>query len=109
MDNKEDFKGDLKEGEAASLDANTRAIQEIMEQAVTNSEFKQKLLETPDDILDEYNITGITRVMIKSLSEEDYEKLTPENITEYFAAESAIYTPDIDDSQIIEYYDEDDL
>ena len=80
-----------------------------MEQAITNPDFKKRLLESPDEVLDEYNIGGITRIMIKSLSEEDYDKLTPENITEYFAAESAIYTPDIDDSQIIEYYDEDDL
>lgn len=47
--------------------------------------------------------------MIKSLTEEDFDKLTPENIEEYFAADSAIYTPDFDDSIPVEYSEEDDI
>lgn len=85
------------------------AIQEIMEKAITDEEFKKKLLENPDEILDQYEISEITRIMIKSLTEEDYEKLTPENITEYFSADSAIYTPDFDESIAIEYADEDEI
>ncbi|SES84892.1 hypothetical protein [[Clostridium] polysaccharolyticum] len=92
-----------------SLDANTESIQKIMEKAITDESFKKRLVESPDMVLDEYGVSGIARIMIRSLSEEDYDKLTPENIAEYFAAESAVYTPDIDDSMPIEYYDEDDL
>lgn len=94
---------------SGSLDANTESIQKIMEKAITDESFKKRLVESPDEVLDEYGVSGIARIMIRSLSEEDYDKLTPENITEYFAAESAVYTPDIDDSMPIEYYDEDDL
>lgn len=47
--------------------------------------------------------------MIKSLTKEDYDKLTPENINEYFSADSAIYTPDFDENIEIEYADEDEI
>lgn len=85
------------------------AIQEIMERAITDESFKERLLENPDEILEQYEISEITRIMIKSLTKEDYDKLTPENITEYFSADSAIYTPDFDESIAIEYADEDDI
>lgn len=92
-----------------NVESNNEAIQEIIEKAVTDSEFKKKLIETPDEVLDQYNISEIGRIMIKSLTEEDFDKLTPENIEEYFAADSAIYTPDFDDSIPVEYSEEDDI
>lgn len=85
------------------------AIQVIMEKAITDSEFKKTLLENPDEILNQYEISEISRIMIKSLTEEDYEKLTPENIVEYFSADSAIYTPDFDDSIEVEYANEEEI
>lgn len=80
-----------------------------MEKAICDPEFKKALLEDPDKILDQYELSEITRIMIKSLSEEDYEKLTPENIGEYFSADSAIYTPDFDENVAVEYVDEDEI
>ena len=85
------------------------AIQVIMEKAITDSEFKKALLENPDEILNQYVISEISRIMIKSLTEEDYEKLTPENIVEYFSADSAIYTPDFDDNIEVEYANEEEI
>ena len=85
------------------------AIQVIMEKAITDSEFKKALLENPDEILNQYEISEISRIMIKSLTEEDYEKLTPENIVEYFSADSAIYTPDFDDNIEVEYANEEEI
>lgn len=85
------------------------AIQEIMEKAILDEAFKVHLLENPDEVLDQYEISEITRIMIKSLTKEDYDKLTPENIVEYFSADSAIYTPDFDESIAIEYADEDEI
>lgn len=85
------------------------AIQEIMEKAITDPEFKATLLEDPDTILEQYEISEITKIMIKSLTAEDYEKLTPDNIAEYFSADSAIYTPDFDDSIEVEYAGEDEI
>lgn len=85
------------------------AIQEIMEKAITDPDFKKTLLTDPDTILDQYDISEISRIMIKSLTEEDYDKLTPENITEYFSADSAIYTPDFDDSIEVEYAGDDEI
>lgn len=90
-------------------DMTQSAIQEIMEKAITDPEFKAALLEDPDTILEQYEISEITKIMIKSLTAEDYEKLTPDNIAEYFSADSAIYTPDFDDSIEVEYADEDEI
>lgn len=91
------------------VDPNNEIIQEIMEKVITDTDFKKKLLESPDEVLSQYPLSEITKIMIKSLTEEDYNNLTPENITEYFEADSAIYTPDFDDSIPIEYVDEDDI
>lgn len=93
--------------EVSSMSGN--AIQEIIEKAITDPEFKEKLLSDPDSVLDEYEISEISRIMIKSLTEDDYDKLTPENIEEYFSADSAIYTPDFDDSIEVEYADDEEI
>lgn len=85
------------------------AIQEIIEKAVTDEEFRQQLLDDPDSVLENYEISEVGLIMIKSLTKEDFDKLTPENIEEYFAADSAIYTPDFDKDMEIEYSDEDDI
>lgn len=107
MGNEKETKDEVRIVETASASGN--AIQEIMEKAITDEEFKKQLLNDPDSVLDAYNISEISRIMIKSLTEEDYDKLTPENISEYFSADSAIYTPDFDDSIEVEYAEEDDI
>lgn len=85
------------------------ALQEILSKAVTDEDFKQKLINNPDEILNEYNVSEISRIMLKSLTEDDYNKLTPENIEEYFSADSAIYTPDFDDNIEVEFADESEI
>ncbi|MGV8154875.1 MAG: hypothetical protein ACLKAO_11305 [Alkaliphilus sp.] len=92
-----------------SVESGNEDIQKIIEKAVLEPEFKNKLIEDPDTVLKDYNISEIGKIMIKSLSEEDYDKLTPENIDEYFSADSAIYTPDFDEDIPLEYSDEDDI
>lgn len=84
-------------------------IKIIMEKAICDEDFKEALLSDPDEVLEDYELSEVTKLMVKSLSREDYDKLTPENITEYFSADSAIYTPDFDDSIEIEYVDEDEI
>lgn len=90
-------------------DSTNMAIQEIIEKAVLDEEFKQELLNHPDETLEKYEISEIGKIMIKSLTEEDLNHLTPENIEEYFAADSAIYTPDFDKDLPVEYSDEEDI
>ena len=85
------------------------ALQEILSKAVTDEDFKQKLINNPDEILNEYNVSEISRIMLKSLTEDDYNKLTPENIEESFSADSAIYTPDFDDNIEVEFADESEI
>lgn len=48
-------------------------------------------------------------ILIKSLDEEDFDKLTAENMEEFFAADSAVYTPDMDAQLEIEEATEDDI
>ena len=106
-----DMNGDKKERENVidTVKSNNVAIQEVIERAVLDPDFKKDLIENPDEILVNYDLSEIGKIMIKSLSEEDFDKLTPENIDEYFAADSAIYTPDFDEDIPIEYSDEDDI
>ncbi|CAK7085660.1 hypothetical protein CIW83_04600 [Tissierella sp. P1] len=92
-----------------NLNSNNVAIQKIIEKAVLDPEFKKNLIENPDEVLVNYDISEIGKIMIKSLGEEDFDKLTPENIEEYFAADSAIYTPDFDEDIPVEYSDENDI
>ncbi|MBU5313754.1 hypothetical protein KQI38_17150 [Tissierella carlieri] len=100
---------DNNENVVDNLNSNNVAIQEIIEKAVLDPEFKKNLIENPDEVLANYDISEIGKIMIKSLSEEDFDKLTPENIEEYFAADSAIYTPDFDEDIPVEYSDENDI
>ncbi len=50
-------------------------------------------------------------LLLRSLDEEDLAKLTPENLDEFFAVDSAVYTPEdaVMVQQGYELYDEEDL
>lgn len=72
-------------------------IVKIFKRVVSDSEFKQHLIENPDEALKEYNLSEVQTIMIKNLTEEDMNKLTPENLEEYFSADAAVYTPDEDE------------
>jgi hypothetical protein len=84
-------------------------INTIFQRIVTDVEFKALLLSDADSALAEYNLSDTQLLMIKSLSEDDLNKLTPENLEEYFAADAAVYTPDEADLVDYEEYNPDDF
>lgn len=84
-------------------------IQEVITRAVQDEEFKSLLVNDPDIALKDYELSEMQLMLIKSLDEEDFDKLTAENMEEFFAADSAVYTPDIDAQLEIEEATEDDI
>ena len=72
-------------------------IKDLITRAVTDEEFKKQLIEDPDNAMKGYELSEVQRLLIKSLRTEDLEKLTPQNLEEYFSADSAVYTPDVDE------------
>lgn len=109
MEKNESLKNELSQEDKVEKEEQPSAIQEILERAVLDEDFKQELMDNPDQILDQYDLSETGRIMIKSLNKEDLDHLTPENLEEYFAADSAIYTPDFDKDMPVEYFDEEDL
>ena len=85
------------------------AIQEIITRAVQDKEFKELLINNADEALKGYELSEMQSILIKSLDEEDFDKLTAENMEEFFAADSAVYTPDMDAQLEIEESTEDDI
>lgn len=90
-------------------DGSQTTIGIIFQRIVTDEEFKQLLLKDANAALAEYELSETQAVLIKSLSEEDFNKLTPENLDEFFAADAAVYTPDEADLMDFEAYDPDDF
>jgi len=86
-------------------------VKEVLERAIAEPEFAQKLLDDPDEALAGYSLTEVQLLLLRSLDEEDLAKLTPENLEEFFAVDSAVYTPE--DARMVqlgyEMYDEEDL
>ena len=75
----------------------TGALQEFIETLITDEEMKERFIENPDEILKDYDLNESQRLLLKSLDKEDIMKLTPENVEEYFSADSAVYTPEVDE------------
>lgn len=75
-------------------DAIHSEIVKVFMRVVTEEDFKKLLIENPDEALKEYDLTEPQLVMIKNLNPEDLNKLTPDNLQEFFAADAAVYTPD---------------
>ena len=75
----------------------TSALQEFIETLITDEDMKERFIENPDEILKDYDLTESQRLLLKSLDKEDIMKLTPENVEEYFSADSAVYTPEVDE------------
>lgn len=69
-------------------------ISKLFQRIVNDPEFKQLLIENPDEALKDYDLNEAQVIMIKNLNEEDLNKLTPENLEEFFSADAAVYTPD---------------
>ncbi len=86
-------------------------VKEVLERAIADPEFAQRLLDDPDAALADYTLTEVQLLLLRSLDEEDLAKLTPENLEEFFAVDSAVYTSE--DARMVqlgyEMYDEDDL
>jgi hypothetical protein len=69
-------------------------IKMVIMRILSDDDFKQELINDPDKALASYDLTEIQRILIKSLGPQDLEKITPENINEFFSADAAVYTPD---------------
>lgn len=86
-------------------------VKDVLERAVADPEFGRQLLDDPDTALAGYQLTEVQLLLLRSLDEEDLAKLTPENLEEFFAVDSAVYTPE-DAAQVqqgYELYDDDEL
>lgn len=69
-------------------------IGRLFSRIVTDPGFKKQLLTDPDTALAGYDLSQAQILMVTTLEEGDFDKLTPENLTEYFSADAAVYTPD---------------
>ena len=70
------------------------SIAELFKKVLQDPEFKELLQSNPDKAMEDYDLSEPQKIMIKNLDEGDYEKLTQENLEEFFAADAAVYTPD---------------
>jgi hypothetical protein len=86
-------------------------IKEVLERAIADPEFARLLIEDPDAALAGYDLSEVQLLLLRSLDEEDLAKLTPENLEEFFAVDSAVYAPEDADlvEQGYEMFDEEDL
>ncbi len=86
-------------------------VKDVLERAIAEPDFARRLLDDPDSALADYDLSEVQLLLLRSLDEEDLAKLTPENLEEFFAVDSAVYTPE--DAAMVqqgyEIYDEDDL
>jgi hypothetical protein len=69
-------------------------IGRLFTRIVAEPDFKTLLLTDPDAALRGYDLSQAQILMVKTLEEDDFGKLTPENLAEYFSADAAVYTPD---------------
>lgn len=75
-------------------------IKDVLERAIADPAFRQQLLDDPDTALADYRLTEVQTLLLRSLDEDDLAKLTPENLDEHFAVDSAVYTPE--DAQMVQ-------
>ena len=69
-------------------------IKVVLERSINDGEFRRQLLDDPDTALTGYELSEVQVMLLRSLDESDLDKLTPENLDEYFSVDSAVYTPD---------------
>jgi len=96
---------------AAEPAAEPSQVKDVLERAIADPAFGRQLLDDPDTALAGYDLSEVQLLLLRSLDEEDLAKLTPENLEEFFAVDSAVYTPE--DAAMVqqgyEIYDEEDL
>lgn len=92
-------------------ESGTSQVKAVLERAIADPDFARALLDDPDAALAEYELSEVQLLLLRSLDEEDLEKLSPDNLDEFFAVDSAVYTPE--DAAMVqqgyEMYDEEDL
>jgi len=84
-------------------------LREVIMRIITDDKYKKLLIKDIDKALAEYELTEMQIMLIKSLDPSDIEKLSPENVDEFFSADSAVYTPDIDENPENEEAKEEDI
>ncbi len=85
-------------------------IKMVIIRLLSDEDFKDALIENPDEALEDYELSEVQKILIKSLSPEDLDNLSPDNIEEYFSADAAVYTPDEGvDIDEMDTFDEDEL
>lgn len=84
-------------------------VKEVIMRAIQEPVFKELLIKDPDRALADYNLTEFQRMLIATLDPEDLDKLTPENLEEYFSADSAVYTPDVEAELDLDEASEEDI
>ena len=76
-----------------SLDKGAKDITDVIKRAVMDPAFKELLLNDPDRALKEYALSEVQVLMVKNMRREDLEKLSAENLEEFFSSDAAVYTP----------------
>ncbi len=99
-----------KETKHSEMNEDNSGIKMVILRIISDVDFKEELIEDADKALEGYELNEVQKILIKSLSPDDIENLTPENIEEYFSADAAVYTPD-EAADLDEYdtFEEDDL
>ncbi|HEY8473293.1 MAG TPA: Os1348 family NHLP clan protein [Natronosporangium sp.] len=85
---------DHADGDEYAAGEERNQVKEVLERAIADPEFGRQLLDDPDTALAGYELSEVQLLLLRSLDEEDLAKLTPENLEEYFAVDSAVYTPE---------------
>ena len=92
------------------MNEDNQGIKMVIIRILSDEDFKQELLDDPEKALEGYELTEVQKILIKSLSPEDLDNLTPDNIEEYFSSDAAVYTPDEGvDMDEFETFDDDEL
>ncbi|EPR10512.1 Os1348 family NHLP clan protein [Ruminiclostridium papyrosolvens] len=84
----------MDEKNGMEMQEDSSGIKMVIIRILSDEDFKQELIEDPDTALEGYELTEVQKILIKSLSPEDLDNLSPDNIEEYFSADAAVYTPD---------------
>lgn len=67
-------------------------VRDVLERAIAEPDFGRRLIEAPDTALAEYHLSDVQLLLLRSLDKEDLEKLTPDNLEEYFSMQPTLYS-----------------
>ncbi len=84
---------------------NKLLIIEAIEKIVKDDDFKKRFLQDRTGTLQELELSDVQREMLEALTEQDIEFLKDKDIEEFYLANSAVYTPSVDDegNQVFDY------